>query len=76
MNRRYAEKESYIEVPETCPAVEAALGKAEEAIKEQTGRLREALTNALARALEAEEKVEDLEKEVKRLKSELEEATK
>lgn len=66
-NRRKAERESYHDVPETCPKVDAALREAEEAIKAQTGNLREALTDALERALDAEDKVDLLEHEVEEL---------
>jgi hypothetical protein len=70
-NIRRAEKESFYEVPETCPKVDRALDAASELIKEQTGLLREALIAALERALDAEERVEELETEVRELREEL-----
>lgn len=73
-NRRQAEREAFREVPETCPHVDAALAKAAEAIKNQTGALREALIDAIQRANEAEELAEDLRSELEDLRHELEEA--
>lgn len=65
---RNAQWESFAAVKETCPAVDAAFERACAAVKEQTGNLREALTEALDRALTAEERVEDLEREVAELR--------
>jgi predicted nucleic acid-binding Zn-ribbon protein len=73
-NRRYAQKEAFQMVGETCPHVDAALSAAADAIKTQTEALRDALVEAIARAMDAEEKVVDLEHEVNRLERELEEA--
>lgn len=61
-------------VGETCPHVDAALSAAADAIKEQTGALRDALVDAIARAMDAEDRIADLEHEVRRLERELEEA--
>ena len=73
-NNRHAQKEAFAMVEETCPHVDAALSAAAEAIKVQTGALRDALVDAIARAMGAEEKVIDLEREVSRLERELEDA--
>ena len=71
-----AKREAFEIVPETCPAVNAALSNitaaveaADELIKEQTGALRNALLDALDRAIDAEETVERLENEVNALKT-------
>ncbi len=61
-------------VGETCPHVDAALSAAADAIKEQTCALRDALVDAIARAMDAEDRIADLEHEVRRLERELEEA--
>ena len=71
-NYKIAQKESFYEVAETCPAVDSALHIASEAIKEQTTMLRSALVDAIQRALDAEDKVEELEAEVQRLERRLE----
>lgn len=73
-NHRYVQKEAYAMIGETCPHVDAALARAGDAIKEQTVALRDALFEALGRAMDAEEKVADLEREVESLKRALEEA--
>jgi predicted nucleic acid-binding Zn-ribbon protein len=73
-NNRYAQKEAFAMVKETCPHVDAALSAAADAVKAQTGALRDALVEAIARALDAEEKVNNLEREVSRLERELEDA--
>ena len=70
-NYKIAKKEAYYEVAETCPAVDSALHIASEAIKEQTGLLRSALVDAIQRALDAEDKVEELEAEIQRLEHRL-----
>lgn len=69
--RKLAEHEAYSNVPETCPFVDSALSKAEEAIKKQTGNLRDALIDALERAIDAEEKVDDLTERVTELEQQL-----
>lgn len=71
-NYKIAKKEAFYEVAETCPAVDNALNIASEAIKEQTTMLRSALVDAIQRALDAEDKVEELEAEVQRLERRLE----
>jgi uncharacterized coiled-coil DUF342 family protein len=73
--RRRARRESFIIVPETCPAVDDAIHVAVSQIKEQAGKLREALDDALARAIEAEDKVSELEDEVAHLQKEVEHLT-
>jgi hypothetical protein len=65
-----AERESYLEVPETCPHVDHALEIAGEAIKHQTGALRDALNEALERALVAEDRIEELEELIRELRAE------
>lgn len=69
-----AEKEAFAIVGETCPHVDEALSVAASAIKDQTGALREALIDALDRAIDAEERISDLEDDVRKLKLELEDA--
>ena len=59
---RDARRESYSTVPETCPAVDAALAAAGELIKDQTTSLRDAMIDALERAITAEERAEELER--------------
>jgi CII-binding regulator of phage lambda lysogenization HflD len=54
---RAIDKESFNAVAETCPKVDAALEKASEAIKEQTGLLRDALREYIERALNAEDEL-------------------
>jgi sialic acid synthase SpsE len=71
-NNKYAQKEAFAMVEETCPHVDAALSAAADAIKVQTVALRDALVDSIARALDAEEKVAYLEREVSRLERELE----
>jgi predicted nucleic acid-binding Zn-ribbon protein len=61
-------------VPETCPHVDAALSAAADAIKEQTGALRDALVEAIERAMEAEGQVSDLERQIADLQRDLDEA--
>ena len=73
-NKRYVQKEAYAMVSETCPHVDAALARAGDAIKEQTSALREALFDAIGRAMDAEDRVADLEREVESLKRALDEA--
>lgn len=64
---RQAEREAYQAVPETCPEVDHALAVAGGLIKIQTNALRAALVEALERAIVAEERAEELEKEVEAL---------
>jgi hypothetical protein len=64
MTSRQATREAFAAVPETCPAVDEALFLAGSRIKEQTEALRNALIEALERAIEAEEKCSELEREV------------
>jgi predicted nucleic acid-binding Zn-ribbon protein len=66
------------EVPETCPHVDAALEVAADKIKEQTGKLRGALTEYVERALnaeseldEAKDKIAELEKYIVKLEKEV-----
>ncbi len=54
---RAIDRESFNAVAETCPKVDAALEKASEAIKEQTGLLRDALREYIERALNAEDEL-------------------
>lgn len=70
-SRKLAEREAYREVPETCPFVDSALSNAEEAIKKQTGNLRDALIDAFERAIDAEEKVKDLTERVAELEQQI-----
>ncbi len=87
MYNHKAKRESFQLVRETCPHVDAALASVEQEIKEQldvslhtaatnikiqTGALRDALIEALDRALTAEEQVEELENKVAELESQLE----
>jgi polyhydroxyalkanoate synthesis regulator phasin len=67
-----ANRESYRLVPETCPNIDKALHDAEEAIKEQTSMLRDALTVAIERYQDAEELVDELEIKVQSLENDLE----
>ena len=66
------------EVPETCPHVDSALEAAAEKIKEQTSKLRSALTEYVERALnaeseldEAQDKIAELEKYIVQLEKEV-----
>ena len=66
-----ATREAFAIVPETCPAVDAALSNitaavetADDLIKKQTEALRSALIDALDRAIDAEETAEQLRREV------------
>jgi predicted nucleic acid-binding Zn-ribbon protein len=61
------------EVPETCPHVDAALEAAAGKIKEQTGRLRDALTEYVERALNAEDELDTANDRIKELEKEVEE---
>lgn len=73
------DREVFNAVAETCPKVDAALDKAAEAIKEQTGLLRDALREYAERALDAEdelatahETIEELQARIDELEQELE----
>jgi len=68
-----AKREAFDMVEQTCPAVDRALEDAANAIKKQTGALREALIEAIQRAIDAEDKVKELEAEVQELKDKVEE---
>ena len=75
-----AKRESYAAVPETCPAVDAALANitaavdvADGIIKEQTTALRDALIDALERAITAEEMAERLGRDIDSLRDRLRE---
>lgn len=57
---------------ETRDAIECAITRAESAIKEQTGKLREALTEWVERAMVAEEEIEHLRSQISDLKYEIE----
>lgn len=72
--QREAERESFKTVSETCPTVDDALSVAAGKIKEQTGVLREALVEALVRAISAEWEVEDLRSQVENLEERLRDA--
>ena len=71
MVSRSATRESFSTVPETCPAIDIALANitaaiedADEQIKKQTAALRDALNEAIERALQAEERITKLESEI------------
>lgn len=82
---RAATKEAFYMVGDTCPAIDAALARirdinhahtdalveADEIIKKQTSALREALIEALKRAIEAEDEVFKLESEIDDLRNEV-----
>jgi len=87
MYNHKAKRESFQLVEQTCPHVDAALASveqeikeqldvslqmAEKSIKEQTQNLRDALIEALDRALTAEDQVSELENRVAELESQLE----
>lgn len=57
---------------ETRNAIECAITRAESKIKEQTGKLREALTEWVERAMVAEEEIEHLRSQIGDLKYEIE----
>lgn len=72
----YAQKAkqiSFHEVKETCPDIDHAFQKLDDTVKSKTGELREALTDAFARALEAEARVDSLEQTVDELKERIKE---
>lgn len=79
VSQKEIDRAVYGAVPETCPHVDAAMETATELIKKQTGALRDALSEWVERALNAEselsdaqDRVEELEREVKDLKLQLE----
>jgi ubiquinone biosynthesis protein UbiJ len=63
-----ARQESFALVPETCPAVDSALEDAARLIKKQTESLRDAITESIQRAIDAENTVTELEDQVSTLK--------
>ena len=78
VSKKQIDRTVYSEVPETCPHVDAALESAAELIKIQTCKLRDALSEYVERALNAEDEVEyltdrvaELEKYVKNLEEEI-----
>lgn len=71
MNQREIDRVSFRKVPETCPKVDAALEAAAEAIKAQTGNLRDALNEYIETNAELEEQLEDALSKIKELESEV-----
>lgn len=69
-----AGREAFRLVPETCPFVETALSKAEDAIKEQTSKLRYALIDVIEERNDLEKKLEDALERIKELESNLSDA--
>jgi len=67
------DREVFNAVAETCPKVDAALDKAAEAIKEQTGLLRDALREYVERALNAEDELSTAHETIKELKARIDE---
>ena len=63
------DREVFNAVAETCPKVDAALDKAAEAIKEQTGILRDALREYAERALNAEDELSTAHETIKELQA-------
>ena len=61
------DREVFGAVAETCPKVDAALERAADAIKEQTGLLRDALREYAERALNAEEELDAANKRIAEL---------
>lgn len=72
-SRKAIDREVYNAVAETCPKVDAALEKAAEAIKEQTGLLREALREYVERALDAEDELSTANETIKELQERISE---
>jgi septal ring factor EnvC (AmiA/AmiB activator) len=66
-------REVFNAVEETCPKVDAALDKAAEAIKEQTGLLRDALREYAERALNAEDELSTAHETIKELQARIDE---
>jgi hypothetical protein len=71
-NGNRATKQSFYEVPETCPKVDKALENAADLIKVQTGLLRDALIEAIERELDAKDEIERLESVIKDLQLKIE----
>jgi len=67
------DREVFNAVAETCPKVDAALDKAGEAIKEQTGLLRDALREYAERALNAEDELSTAHETIKELQARIDE---
>ncbi len=67
------DREVFNAVAETCPKVDAALDKAAEAIKEQTGLLRDALREYAERALNAEDELSTAHETIKELQARIDE---
>jgi len=67
------DREVFNAVAETCPNVDAALDKAAEAIKEQTGLLRDALREYAERALNAEDELSTAHETIKELQARIDE---
>ena len=67
------DREVFNAVAETCPKVDAALEKASEAIKEQTGLLRDALREYAERALNAEDELSTAQETIKELQARIDE---
>lgn len=71
-NSREAARESFRRVNETCPEVDHALNQASEIIKEQTGMLREALVAAIEERMEADDRISELEYDVRSMQDMIE----
>ena len=71
MNQRDIERASFGAVPETCPHVDNALEAAAELIKEQTGKLREALNEYIEKCSDLEEELEEAHDTIRQLREEL-----
>jgi predicted nucleic acid-binding Zn-ribbon protein len=71
MSRRTAEKDAYRIVPETCPVVDAAIEKAVDAIKEQTGNLREALIDVIEERNNLQDQLDDAMAKIKELEADI-----
>ena len=76
--RNMATRESFKIVPQTCPAIDSALSNisaaievADDLIKVQTTALREALTDALERAIELEKCCEKFEIKIQELENKI-----
>ena len=70
-NEREASRESYRTVWETCPHVDQAMERATEAIKVQTGALRDALTQAIESRMDLQDELDDANAEIARLRQEV-----
>ncbi len=71
-NSREAARESFRRVNETCPEVDRALNQASEIIKEQTGALREALVAAIEDRMNADDRISELEYDVRGMQAMIE----